>query len=238
MTERPDAGPPLRTPECARARDDAAELASGVLPARERAAVLLHLDQCPDCRAHLRQLTLVTDQLLDLVPGIEPPAGFEQRVLDRLGLVAGASPARPEVPPVTRRALRGRDRRRAGPALLAAAAGLALLFGLGGFVAGYRSAGTGEVAEASLFTADHRAVGEVYSVSGEHGWVSMEIDTGGPTELVDCQVSLPGGGTRSIGRFRLRDGKGWWGIPLENAAPPTTARLLRADGTVLATATF
>ena len=66
----------------------AAELALGVLTGRERAAALAHLNGCESCREQVRELTMVQDELLALLPSQEPPAGFESRVLERLGLSA------------------------------------------------------------------------------------------------------------------------------------------------------
>jgi anti-sigma-K factor RskA len=71
----------------------ASELALGVLTGRERARALAHLDGCEACREQVRELSMVGDELLALLPSAEPPAGFESRVLDRLGLTpAGQSP--------------------------------------------------------------------------------------------------------------------------------------------------
>jgi len=64
----------------------ASELALGVLTGRERARALAHLDGCEPCREQVRELSMVGDELLALLPSAEPPAGFESRVLDRLGL--------------------------------------------------------------------------------------------------------------------------------------------------------
>jgi len=66
----------------------AAELALGVLTGRERAAALAHLDGCESCREQVRELIMVQDELLALLPAQEPPAGFESRVLERIGLTA------------------------------------------------------------------------------------------------------------------------------------------------------
>src|ERR1700746_2945398 len=97
---------------CAEFHDSAAELALGVLTGRERAEALAHLDHCEACREHVRpltlsgaqmlgplppdhgersreparQLTMTGEQMLGLLPTAEPPAGFETRVMDRLGL--------------------------------------------------------------------------------------------------------------------------------------------------------
>jgi hypothetical protein len=71
----------------------AAELALGVLTGRERAAALAHLDGCESCREQVRELTMVQDELLALLPSQEPPAGFESRVLERIGLTAPGQPS-------------------------------------------------------------------------------------------------------------------------------------------------
>jgi hypothetical protein len=75
---------------CAELADVAAELALGVLTGRERAMAIAHLDRCDECREHVRQLMATGEQLLELLPPAEPPAGFETRVLARLGLPAPA----------------------------------------------------------------------------------------------------------------------------------------------------
>ena len=71
---------------CAELADVAAELALGVLTGRERAVAIAHLDKCDECREDVRQLMATGEQLLELLPPAEPPAGFETRVLERLGL--------------------------------------------------------------------------------------------------------------------------------------------------------
>ena len=75
---------------CAELADVAAELALGVLTGRERAIAIAHLDHCDECREDVRQLMATGEQLLELLPPAEPPAGFETRVLERLGLPAPA----------------------------------------------------------------------------------------------------------------------------------------------------
>jgi hypothetical protein len=66
---------------CAEFADAAAELALGVLTGRERAQALAHLDRCEECRENVRQLTVTGEELVGLLPAIEPPAGFETRRL-------------------------------------------------------------------------------------------------------------------------------------------------------------
>ncbi|MEU1168323.1 zf-HC2 domain-containing protein, partial [Streptomyces sp. NPDC005921] len=62
---------------CEKLREVGAELALGVLPGRERAEAVAHLDGCADCREYVRQLTGIGDRLIGLLPDAEPPPGFE-----------------------------------------------------------------------------------------------------------------------------------------------------------------
>jgi hypothetical protein len=75
---------------CPELADVAAELALGVLTGRERAVAIAHLGACETCREDVRQLMATGEQLRELLPAAEPPAGFESRVLERLGLPAPA----------------------------------------------------------------------------------------------------------------------------------------------------
>jgi hypothetical protein len=76
----------LNEMDCTQLASVAAELALDVLTGRERAEAIAHLDGCEACRRDVRQLTLTGEELLGLVPASEPPAGFEIRVLEQLGL--------------------------------------------------------------------------------------------------------------------------------------------------------
>jgi hypothetical protein len=76
--------------DCAGLAEVAAELALGVLTGRERAQAIAHLDRCDTCREDVRQLMATSEGLLALLPESEPPAGFETRVLDRMGLSVAA----------------------------------------------------------------------------------------------------------------------------------------------------
>jgi hypothetical protein len=69
---------------CEKLREIGPELALGVLPGRERAGAVAHLDRCADCREYVAQLTLVGDRLIGLLPCGEPPVGFETRVAQAL----------------------------------------------------------------------------------------------------------------------------------------------------------
>jgi Putative zinc-finger len=70
---------------CAEVRELAPELALGILGGAERAEVVVHVNGCARCQAYVAELTEAADVIPQLVPDAEPPAGFEARVLRRLG---------------------------------------------------------------------------------------------------------------------------------------------------------
>jgi hypothetical protein len=196
--------------DCEWLRAVADELALGILPGQERAEAIAHLDRCPTCREHVEQLTLVGDGLLSLLPGSEPPAGFETRVTERLGLN-----------PSTRR-----RRPRAGVAVAAAAA-IALGFGFGGWAVGTAVEGAPAppsrsseppgsehgLLAASLLAPDHRPVGRIFAYTGSPGWVYMSVDLGRDGSGADHQagggsgVGLEVGGGSGVG-FQTGVGSG------------------------------
>ena len=229
----------LNSMSCAEFHDSAAELALGVLTGRERAEALAHLDHCEACREHVRQLTMTGEQMLGLLPAAEPPAGFETRVMDRLGLAAPAP-----------QPLRHRRRRPAwghefSPrrALAAAAVVVALLgAALGGWGL---HASTAPAASSALTTAtmiatdDHGHVGQVFVFNGQPRWMYMSVDLESGNDTVICQLVSADGHITTVGSFRLADGYGSWGSPAwTGSGAPVGARLVTANGTVLATATF
>jgi hypothetical protein len=69
---------------CAQFREQVDELVLGGLDTPTRTHLFNHAATCPACQAALEQVALVADRLLLTVPEIEPPAGFENRVLERL----------------------------------------------------------------------------------------------------------------------------------------------------------
>jgi hypothetical protein len=264
---------------CAELADVAAELALGVLTGRERALAVAHLEGCDACREDVRQLMATSEQLLELLPPAEPPAGFETRVLERLGLPAPAlaeppAPASEDTYPrlISRREASqrrpgsagsgtrpGADQPAAPPArpggtrrpgrirraLAAAAVGLALIAaGLGGWRIGAgpspaASSAAGPLTSARLLSATHQGVGNIFLYSGAERWLYMSVDLGAGDGTVTCQVVSTDGRVTTIGKFRLTGGYGGWGTPDPgNIGTLRGARLLSANGTVLASASF
>ncbi|HEX4220800.1 MAG TPA: anti-sigma factor [Pseudonocardiaceae bacterium] len=164
--------------DCARMRELAPELALGVLTGEERGEARKHLASCPDCREYVLELTSVGDGLLALVPGAEPPVGFEDRVLSRMGITAAAASSMPTAPipiaqppvarppaqppvqqqPVATRTVVDLAQRRARRGasrwvpLAAVAAAIALVFGVGGWAMGLNSQGGSGSSEATPVT--------------------------------------------------------------------------------------
>ncbi|KUN76076.1 hypothetical protein [Streptomyces griseoruber] len=216
--------------ECERLREQGAELALGILPARERAEAVAHLDRCPDCREHVERLTAVGDGLLALLPDAEPPVGFESRVVRALGAAPAAKPRRHRL------------------RLAAAAVAATVACGFGGWAVGTVVEGApssvsrrtdGDLREAALVSGGHE-VGRIFTHGGDRGWVYMSVELPGTDRgPVRCLLVHADGSTVPMGSFPLKDGYGYWGAPAP--VDPTTvtgARLVGPDGSVLATARF
>jgi hypothetical protein len=211
--------------------DDLALLALGTLTGRDRAVLLTHLEGCAQCSDEVEQLSLAADSLLPLAPEVNPPAGFEVRVFERMGI---------EVPSRGRPALSGPRRFVLGVAAAVIAVGGA--FGVGLWVdRGPAPAPTQTVAVARLFESDLTSAnqnrGELYIAEGHPGWLFMTIDDTGMTGYVTCQLETESGGDVTVGRFWLSAGEGTWASALSvPAATVRTASLVTSDGTVLARA--
>ncbi|MGV9250355.1 hypothetical protein [Streptomyces sp. NPDC003697] len=239
---------------CEKLREIGAELALGVLSGRERAEAVSHLDRCAECREYVEHLTLVGDRLIGLLPGSEPPLGFETRVARRLTRAVPAREGRPRarVAGLVRR-LRG-GARRARLRTAAAVAALALAVGFAGWGIGtaIEEATTSPppAAEPGLVTGEltsakgpARPAGEIYADPGWPGWIWMSVDlaaAGNPySGRVSCVLEHADGTTVRLGAFELRGGRGDWVTrALVDPSALTGARLIAADGTVLATTRF
>jgi hypothetical protein len=197
------------------------------------------------------------EELVGLLPAIEPPAGFETRVMERLGLVTPApAPAR-QLSPAGRFGrnlagwVAGGRKGDAGPGrprrlLAAAAAAVAVIVaGLGGWGlrAGTSSPPASPLSTAALLTASHQTAGKIYFYDSGSRWLYMSVNIGpgrgAGNGTVLCQVESPDGHITTIGSFRLTGGYGYWGSPdPATNGPLAGARLVTTTGAILATATF
>jgi hypothetical protein len=216
---------------CGELDDVAAELALGALTGRERAQALAHLHTCEECPEVIRRLMTTAEQLPALLVDREPPPGFEDAVLARIGLTT--------LPPAPgHRGGKARLRCLAAADLLAATGGAGLAGWSLRLGALPPSAGP-LLASAALVAPGHRAVGQAFAYRADPGWVYVSVDLGSGSQAVTCQVVGPGGRVTAVGTFWLADGRGSWGGPVP-AGPgwPAAARLVTPGGTVVAVATF
>jgi hypothetical protein len=206
-------------------RDLSAELSLGLLEGRERAAALAHAASCEACQHELTALGDVADELVSLTPAIEPPTGFETRV------IAGLSGHR-------RKHLRDPFRR---AWVLAAAAVVAAAVAIGGWAL---SGGLGESTahyvtrpvSAPLMAGGHE-MGEVMLVANTHTWLSMAVSGGPGNATVTCRLLERDGRTVTVGSFQLVGGEGYWAAAVPGQASDVmAAQLVAADGSTIATA--
>jgi hypothetical protein len=116
--------------DCTDLDEVAPELALDLLDGAQRGAAMEHLETCATCQRLVDTLAADADRLLMLAPRAEPPAGFEQRVLESVAQLAQlAQPAQP-AHPVHARAWR-RPRALAALALAACVALVAVVLSIG-----------------------------------------------------------------------------------------------------------
>jgi hypothetical protein len=200
--------------ECGRFRELAPEIALGLVAGHERAEALAHLQDCPECRHHTARLGAVHDRLRGLIPPAEPPVGFEQRVLDRLGVT------RPRRAP-TARWIRA-----------AAAAAVVVAAFAGGWAAGTADQSPAP-AVASPLVAGSRHVGDIVVSRERPDFLSVYLDVARPGRLT-CELLRTDGTVAASETYDAAGGTGWWGIsrPRGDVA---TIRVSDAEGAVVAT---
>ena len=214
-------------PECAPFLDDLPELALGILTGRARAETLAHVDSCPACATELERLSRAADALLEAVPSVDPPVGFEVRVHGRLGLHA---PRRVR-------------RRRVTLAWSGAIVGALGAFMAGLFLAPDR-AGSPTVANVAAvrsaeITASSKTIGVAVAYAGPPAWLTMSVDGLKTRGEVACWGRTKSGKTIELGQFWLASGSGIWSMRLPTApANLVDAYLTAPSGTVVGEASF
>ena len=204
--------------------DLAPELALGILPEAEAESARLHLRSCRQCAAEVASLTPVADRLLELVPGTEPPLGFDRRVL---ATVSRFSVRRLRFPHVSRRL-----------AVMSAAAAAAIVFGTMGWMAGRGTTNHRVETTAAEFVVNGHRIGEVETY-GHPSWVTVSVHDVGMTGRVTCQVVNKNGTTWTMGSFDLVKGSGTWSTPDPSGlSGASQARLVDTSGHVIAVAQF
>jgi Putative zinc-finger len=189
----------------------APELALGTIDGAERAEALRHLATCSDCRRLVDQLTTVADELLMLAPVQEPPAGFESRVIDALGLQQ------------PRRRLGRRLLTWLGPPVAAAAVTAVALVAVyhDDRVTAERYRSTLEQANGRYFEAEPlrdetgAEAGVAFAYQGSPSWMLVTVDTGHRDQVASAELVTRDRRTIPLPRFELRPDGSWGGaIPV------------------------
>jgi hypothetical protein len=167
---------------------------------------------------------MVGDELLLLTPSAEPTDGFETRVLAQL------APARPARPP------------RRVPRWLGIAAAVMVAVSLAGGALALRSGHPTDVAEATMWTASGKDVGDVYLHDGNPSWVFVALpgwaDHAAQQPWV-MRITLKDGKHLTLPAMTLDRGKGAWGSTLDvDVGDVRSVALLDTDGHVWCSATL
>jgi len=207
-----------------------AELALGIADARTRAVALQHLEQCSSCRRRVQRLSEVSDGLSELVPPVEPPVGFESRVISELHPAPSPTSGN-----VAHRFM-----------IAAAIVALALIAGITGWLVGTSKATNNPPSHSSAAANGHAVtadlvgqqgtVGQVVLSAGGDPWMSMAVQGEMGHARVRCQVVESDGHVITLGSFPVEEGYGYWASALPTGATVRTVRIADRSGAVLATA--
>jgi hypothetical protein len=180
---------------CAELEELAAELALGTVSGAERAVALDHLSGCAACRRLVDELSRVADTMLLLAPVAEPPAGFESKVLGRMGVAVATG--------------RRRMPRRRLLVSVAAVALVAALAGAGGALLD-ADRGSPEIRTALAVDDQGRWTCRLTVYGESPAWLVVSLDrTDGSNSSYSVEAVLAGRTDPvSVGTFTLRDGHG------------------------------
>jgi hypothetical protein len=207
---------------CPQLRDVAPELALGVLGGAERAEAIAHVNGCARCQALVNELAEVADALPLLAPEIEPPVGFEQRVLS------------------SDRARRRRSVRRLVSVVAVATAAAAILSITIVRVVESGSDTGGTTASAASTPAKPTAVKMVSPSALPAGWayvtnkhsVAIAVDYGVQSGRYRIAVQPRAGATVTIGTMAVENDHGsWTGTSQVALRVGSTISLVDANGT-------
>jgi hypothetical protein len=204
------------------------ELAVGAVVGDERARALAHIGRCLGCHRELAEFAAAADAVLQLAPSVEPPPGFENAVLGRLGLHQPPTDAdRPATSPVSRR----RHARR----LVAVVIAMVISLGAGAALAQWRTAEDRRLADqyrhtlavangrylkaAPLTWGDGERVGTTYLYQGNPSWL-LVTTTAAPSDGSYAILAFDrDGGAHRIGTCQVtgRTGTAGYELPLRVA---------------------
>lgn len=221
---------------CEEVESSVAELAVGSLTGEERAAVVAHLAGCASCRRLAEDLIHVVDELSLITPGVDPPAGFESRVLagmarDSANPVRLARPVRPWTRWVAAVA--------AAVAIFAGGglAGARLTAPREGPAAGVAAAGS--LRAAALVGPGGATWGRAYVQGGPDGWVFVAMRWDLPDAQYSVQLAGPGIPTVQLDGLVLVNGRASLGRSMDgDLAAVRIVRVVDARGREICRATL
>jgi hypothetical protein len=194
-------------PDCDEIRELAPELALGTVTGDERARALEHLAGCPQCRAIVQEMSDVSDELLLAAPALEPPVGFESRMMERYRFGHQKKPRR--------------------VAMLLAAAAVLLAAGGGGTYLALRSnidfanhyrrvfaAAQGEYFASSPLYSGDRPLGQAFAYQGSPSWVFVVLDGANTAHRYNVKLVTRNGREIPLGSFTRTPGTTSWGRAL------------------------
>lgn len=168
-----------------------------------RRRLLHHLDGCPTCRGEYAAVRAGVEAVLPAAPAVEPPPGFDARVLEA---VRRSSPER----------ARRTESRRGRGWLLVASVLAALAVGAGGAtLLGRDDPTAAATAAADLRTDDGSAVGGVVR-AGQDGRpvLVVWVDDGPEGMRYTCRLDLADGTSVDAAAWTLGDGPAAWVVEL------------------------
>jgi hypothetical protein len=218
---------------CEQVRELAPELALGIAEGEERDAALRHLTGCSGCRQLVSGLSSVGDELLQLAPAHDPPAGFESRVLAGL------------TKPPRRRSIQLAAAAAAVVLAATLSAGSVFLATAGDrrLAASYQavlSQGQGAYFLAAPLQGTRGRAGTVFGYQGQPSWVMVTLQSSIQEEgRFEVQVVTRDGRYLSLGDAVLGGANGSWGgqLPVDLSAVHEL-RFMGSDGRTAFAATF
>lgn len=216
-------------PDCEHFDAHAEEVAIGHLEGPLRSELLAHVARCPTCHSLLDGLVTTADRLLLAAPEVEPPPGFEARVLARLDDDAADRP----------------HARRRWP-LISAAAAVMLVAGslvAGALIADRSSSDDADDREATaapIVTTSGDEIGSISLVYEPFAHVLITIDErGGGPGVRSCELQTPDGEWHRVGSWEASDVyTGVWATGIDDDLLDATAMHITAEGEIVATARF
>jgi anti-sigma-K factor RskA len=211
--------------DCAAVEERAAELALGVLSGPERAAALDHLASCAKCRSMVAELAEVADALPELAPEVEPPAGFEGRVLAAM------------------RGDRRRALRRRVMTVGVAAAAAAILSVVAVRVIDSNRSDQVQASPAlhsvAMVGGHGETVGRLVVSRGSHPTLAVSVDYYVPDGSYSLMLGGAAGAPHSIGMMTVAGGRGdWVGATAVPRRDTVTVSMISNAGVVVCAATL